>query len=81
MIMNLRPIKPEILNTVVDSMESRFPGDEQQAEICEAIRGALGQPNWDVEREDMKNDAEEARKNAGEGEIEEVDGDAVMEDG
>lgn len=77
MIMNLRPVKPEILNTIVDSMEARFPGDEQQSEICEAIRGALGQPNVEAELEEMRNGKESAK---GEG-AEEVDGDVVMEDG
>jgi len=75
MIMNLRPIKPEILNTVVDSMEQRFEGDEQQAEICAAIAGALGQPNVEAEIEELRNGKEgEGREDAGEG-----DGDVVME--
>jgi hypothetical protein len=77
MIMNLRPVKPEILNTIVDSMEARFPGDEQQAEICEAIRGALGQPNVQKEIEEMRNGKESGKEEGGD----EVDGDVVMEDG
>lgn len=45
MIMNLRPIKPESLNAVIEEMESRFPEEETQFEICAAIEEVLGKPS------------------------------------
>ncbi|SZF04644.1 unnamed protein product [Blumeria hordei] len=49
MIINLRPTKPENLNTVIEEMDSRFPEEDTQSEICAAIMGVLGQPNGEAE--------------------------------
>lgn len=45
MIMNLRPTKPETLNTVIEEMEARFPEEETQYEICSIIADVLGRPD------------------------------------
>ncbi|RKF75959.1 RNA polymerase III subunit Rpc17 [Golovinomyces cichoracearum] len=42
MIMNLRPTKPETLNTVIEEMESRFPEEDTQFQICSSIVDVLG---------------------------------------
>jgi hypothetical protein len=68
MIMNLRPTKPETLNTIVEQMEERFPGDELQAEICAVIADVLGRPDGEAERKAMTSNAEEARAGLGNGE-------------
>lgn len=73
MIINLRPTQPEILNTIVEMMEQRFPGDEQQGEICTAIRTALGAPNADAERQAMLEGAQEARDHENEAPREDVE--------
>ncbi len=62
MIINLRPIKPENLNTIVEEMEGRFPGEELQREICEIIAEVLGKPDGEAERHAMSENAIEARK-------------------
>lgn len=62
MIMNLRPTKPENLNTIVEEMEERFPGDELQWEIVGAIAEILGKPDGEAERQAMTEEAKEARK-------------------
>jgi hypothetical protein len=62
MIMNLRPTKPENLNTIVEEMEERFPGDELQNEIVSAIAEVLGRPDGMAERQAMTDNAKEARK-------------------
>lgn len=61
MIMNLRPTKPENLNTIVEEMEERFPGDELQWEIVGAIAEILGKPDGEAERQAMSDEAKEAR--------------------
>lgn len=65
MIMNLRPHKPESLNTMVEEMETRFT-DEEQHEIVRLITEALGKPDGDAERQAMTDNANEARKVQGE---------------
>jgi len=62
MIMNLRPTKPENLNTIVEEMEERFPGDELQKEIVGVIVDILGKPDGEAERQAMTDNAEVARK-------------------
>ncbi len=76
MIMNLRPTKPENLNTIVEQMEDRFPGDELQTEIVEIITEVLGKADGEGERQAMTDNANEARnKHAGKvAESMEVDG-------
>jgi hypothetical protein len=61
MIINLRPTKPEILNTIVEQMEDRFPGDDVQWEICRVITRVLGSPNSQSERLAMEENAAVAR--------------------
>lgn len=61
MILNLRPTKPESLNTIVQEMEERFPGDELQYEICGVIADVLGRPDGEAERQAMTDNAAEAR--------------------
>ena len=61
MIMNLRPTKPDILNTVVEELETRFT-EERQWEICKAIVEALGKPDEEAERRAMTRNAERARR-------------------
>lgn len=62
MIMNLRPTKPENLNTIVEEMEERFPGDELQWEIVTVIAETLGKPDGEAERQAMSDEKKEARK-------------------
>ena len=62
MILNLRPTKPENLNTIVEEMEERFPGDELQNEIVRVIAEVLGRPDGEAERQAMTDNAKEARK-------------------
>ncbi|KAL2069956.1 hypothetical protein VTL71DRAFT_14636 [Oculimacula yallundae] len=57
MIMNLRPTKPESLNTIVEEMENRF-SDEQQLQIVEIIREVLGSPDGNAEAQAMADKAE-----------------------
>jgi hypothetical protein len=78
MIMNLRPTKPESLNTIVEEMEERFP-DGIQMEIVGIIGEVLGKPDGEAERQAMSDNAKEARKEqfdqeSREGEAMEVDG-------
>lgn len=61
MIMNLRPTKPENLNTIVEEMETRFNDDEQN-EIVKVITEVLGKPDGEAERQAMTDNAKEARK-------------------
>jgi hypothetical protein len=61
MIMNLRPTKPENLNTIVEEMESRFT-DEEQNNIVQVIAEVLGRPDGEAERQAMTDNAKEARK-------------------
>ena len=61
MIMNLRPTKPESLNTIVEEMEERFP-DDVQMEIVRVIGEVLGKPDGEAERQAMTDNAKEARK-------------------
>ncbi|CZR58131.1 uncharacterized protein PAC_08022 [Phialocephala subalpina] len=67
MIMNLRPTKPENLNTIVEEMEERFPGDELQWEIVGVIAEVLGKPDGEAERQAMTEEAKEARTKQQEG--------------
>ena len=60
MILNLRPTKPENLNTVLEEMEERFD-DHQQLAIVAAIADVLGKPDGVAERQAMT-DNKEARK-------------------
>lgn len=62
MILNLRPTKPENLNTIVEEMEGRFPGEDLQLGICEIITEVLGKPDGEAERHAMSENAIEARK-------------------
>jgi hypothetical protein len=62
MILNLRPTKPENLNTIVEEMEERFPGEELQFEIVGVIAEVLGKPDGEAERHAMSENAKEARK-------------------
>ena len=62
MILNLRPTKPESLNTIVEQMEDRFPGDEVQLEICKVIGDVLGRSDGNAERQAMTDNAAVARK-------------------
>jgi hypothetical protein len=62
MIMNLRPTKPENLNTIIEEMEDRFPNDEQQLKIVTLIAEVLGKPDGEAERQAMTDNAKEARK-------------------
>lgn len=72
MILNLRPTKPESLNTIVEEMEERFPGDDLQYEICGVIADVLGRPDGEAERQAMTDNAAEARKElAQEGDVQE----------
>lgn len=66
MILNLRPTKPENLNTIVEEMEGRFPGEELQLEICAIIADVLGKPDGEAERQAMSENAIEARKEVSE---------------
>ena len=72
MIMNLRPTKPENLNTMIEDMEERFPEDEQQNEIVEVIAEVLGRPDGAAERQAMADNAKEARKEQSDQEAGEV---------
>jgi hypothetical protein len=62
MIMNLRPTKPENLNTIIEEMEVRFPDDDQQRKIVDLIAEVLGRPDGAAERQAMTENAKEARK-------------------
>lgn len=62
MIMNLRPTKPEALNTIVEELETRFPGDEEQMAIVRVITEVLGKPDGEAERQAMTDNAMEKRK-------------------
>jgi hypothetical protein len=62
MILNLRPTKPENLNTIVEEMEGRFPGEDLQFEIVGVIAEVLGKPDGEAERQAMSENAKEARK-------------------
>lgn len=73
MIMNLRPTKPENLNTIVEEMESRFT-DEEQNKIVQVIAEVLGRPDGEAERQAMTDNAKEARKTVENEEAVEVDG-------
>ena len=61
MVMNLRPSKPENLNTIVEEMEERF-SDDTQKEIVRVITEVLGKPDGEAERQAMSDNAKEARK-------------------
>jgi hypothetical protein len=61
MILNLRPTKPENLNTIIEEMEERFPGDDVQAEILGVIANVLGRPDGEAERQKMTENARDAR--------------------
>lgn len=78
MILNLRPTKPENLNTIVQEMEQRFPEDDTQLEIVRAIAEVLGRPDGEAERHAMTETAKVARKEEEEADREaegmEVDG-------
>lgn len=62
MILNLRPTKPENLNTIVEEMEDRYPSDEQQQKIVDLIAEVLGTPDGVAEMQAMKENAKEARQ-------------------
>ncbi|KAG9231056.1 DNA-directed RNA polymeras-like protein III subunit RPC9 [Amylocarpus encephaloides] len=72
MILNLRPTKPENLNTIVEEMEERFPGDEDQLAILSVIEAVLGRPDGDAETKAMKANANKARE-AEQGDEEDVE--------
>ncbi len=79
MIMNLRPSKPENLNTIVEEMEERFPGDETQNEIVRVIAEVLGTPDGNAERQAMTDNAKEAREAAPTQEVAvEADGNSTL---
>jgi len=61
MIINLRPTKPESLNTIVEEFETRFESEEQQQEMVDLIAEALGRPDGEAERKAMTDNAEAAR--------------------
>ncbi|CAG8970896.1 hypothetical protein HYALB_00000875 [Hymenoscyphus albidus] len=61
MILNLRPSKPENLNTIIEEMESRFPGDEEQEQILNVIGDVLGRPDGKAESKAMAENANKAR--------------------
>ena len=50
------------MNTIVEEMEERFPGDELQNEIVGVIAEVLGRPDGEAERQAMTDNAKEARK-------------------
>jgi hypothetical protein len=62
MIMNLRPTKPENLNTIIEEMEYRFPEEAQQEKIVSLIAEVLGTPDGKAEKQAMTNSANVARK-------------------
>lgn len=64
MILNLRPSKPENLNTIIEEMEGRFPGDEEQMEILKVIGDVLGRPNDKANIQAMTENATKAREYA-----------------
>lgn len=53
MIANLRPTKPESLNTIVEEFETRFPEEDVQQKIVDVIIEALGSPDGSAERQAM----------------------------
>jgi len=53
MMLNLRPTKLENLNTIIQEMEVRFPGEEEQEKILAAITKVLGRPDGEAERQNM----------------------------
>jgi len=55
MIANLRPTKPESLNTIVEEFETRFPEEDVQQKIVDVIIEALGSPDGTAERQAMVN--------------------------
>jgi len=57
MIMNIRPTKPENLNTIIEEMEDRFPSDEQQMRIVSLIAEVLGMPDGKAEKQAMVDNA------------------------
>ncbi|KAG9245783.1 RNA polymerase Rpb4-domain-containing protein [Calycina marina] len=64
MIVNLRPTKPESLNTIVEEFETRFPDEDVQQRIVDVIVEALGSPDGNAERQAMTDDANQARQDA-----------------
>lgn len=66
MILNLRPTKPEILNTMVEELETRFD-EEQQMDMARIITEVLGKPNTEAEKMALQEDAEHARRQGGAG--------------
>lgn len=81
MIMNLRPTKPENLNTIIEEMEDRFPSDEQQQKIVNIIAEVLGRPDGEAEMQAMKENAKEARQEQMVQEMREHGQEEVMETG
>ncbi|CAL3963285.1 hypothetical protein PZA11_000952 [Diplocarpon coronariae] len=61
MIMNLRPTKPENLNTIVEELVDRFT-DEEQYEIVNIITRVLGKPEGETERKAMTDNVRLTRK-------------------
>lgn len=64
MILNLRPAKLENLNTIIEEMESRFPGDEEQLQILNAIGDVLGRADEKAVTKAMTENANKARQHA-----------------
>lgn len=61
MILNLRPTKPENLNTIIEEMEYRFPKEEDQDRIVALIAEVLGTPDGAAEKKAMEESANVAR--------------------
>ena len=62
MMLNLRPTKLENLNTIIQEMEDRFPGEEMQKEILAVITKVLGKPDDEAERQTMADNTEQLKK-------------------
>ena len=61
MIMNIRPTRADVLNAIVEELETRFD-QTQQNEITEIVIEVLGQPDGEAERQALVDSAESARK-------------------
>jgi hypothetical protein len=62
MMLNLRPTKLENLNTIIQEMEDRFPGEVMQKEILAVITKVLGKPDDEAERQTMADNTELLKK-------------------
>ncbi|KAL3428179.1 DNA-directed RNA polymerase III subunit rpc9 [Phlyctema vagabunda] len=64
MIMNLRPTNVINLNTVVEEAEMRFPTEEMQQEMVDAIAEVLGKADTEANRQAMTDSKEATREQA-----------------